>query len=179
MGCPGIHCPGCTEGQSLAITGGAVLGLLLAAETVKWVAERVWWIGGTMAVCLALSVAASMALEAWADRRGARFAAAHGILSRADVIRVDAVETCESLPHSRLAGRDRELVTPARPAIEPPPGDSSSLPRRARRAGRRDHPPGATRRVPSLRRRGIKAPQPEASGHASASLAHRARPPGI
>jgi hypothetical protein len=107
MTCPGLHCPGCTEGQSLAITGGGVVGLVLAAETVQWVAERVWWIGGTMAVCLALSVAVSMSLEAWADRRGARFAAAHGILSRADVI----------LPEAARA----VVVEPAasRPAIAP------------------------------------------------------------
>jgi hypothetical protein len=86
MTCPGLHCPGCTEGQSLAITGAAVVGLVLAAEAVQWVAERVLWIGGTMAACLALSVAASMWLEARADRRGRAWGAARGIYSRADVI---------------------------------------------------------------------------------------------
>ena len=121
MSCPGLHCPSCTEGQSIAITGGAVAVLVLAAETIQWVAERVFWVGGTMAACLALSVAASFWLERMADRRGARFAAEHGILSRADVIRVGVVEICEPLPHSRSAGRDRELVTTARPAIEPRP----------------------------------------------------------
>ena len=103
MPCAGLHCPGCTEGQSLAITGGAGVGLVLAAETVQWVAERVFWIGGTMAACLALSVAVSMWLERWAVIRGARFAAAHGILSRADVIlpepvRAVVVESAASRP---------------------------------------------------------------------------------
>jgi hypothetical protein len=84
--------------QSLAITGGAVVGLVLAAETVQWVAERVFWIGGTMAACLALSVAASMSLEAWAGRRGARFAAAHGILSRADVILPEPARPAAPVP---------------------------------------------------------------------------------
>ena len=51
-----------------------------------WVAEHIWWIIGTLAVCFALAVAASMWLERWAEARGARFAAAHGILSRADVM---------------------------------------------------------------------------------------------
>jgi hypothetical protein len=86
MTCPGLHCPGCTEGQSLAIVGAAVGALVVAAEVVPWVAGHIWEIGLTLAACFALSVAASMSLEAWADRRGARFAAAHGILSRADVI---------------------------------------------------------------------------------------------
>ena len=121
MSCPGLHCPGCTEGQSLAIVGAAVGALVVAAEVVPWVAGHIWEIGLTAAACFAISVALSMCLEAWADRRGARFAAAHGIPSRADVIRVGVVGTCEPLPHSRSAGRDRELVTPARPAIEPRP----------------------------------------------------------
>jgi hypothetical protein len=85
MGCLGLHCPGCSEGQSLGIAAATVLGLVLLAETVQWVAERIWWIGGTLVLCFALAVAASMWLERWADRRGARFAAAHGIVSRADV----------------------------------------------------------------------------------------------
>jgi hypothetical protein len=91
MNCAGLHCPGCSGGQSLGILGGAVIGLAVAAETVQWVAERIFWIGGTLAVCLALAVAAGMWLERWADIRGARFAAAHGILSRADVILPEAV----------------------------------------------------------------------------------------
>ncbi len=65
----------------------AVAGAAVAADkTCAWVAERIWWIGGTVAVSFALAVAVSMALEAWAGRRAARFAARHGILSRADVI---------------------------------------------------------------------------------------------
>ena len=86
MSCPGLHCPGCTGGQSLGVLAAAVGIAVLADETVQWVAERIWWIAGTLAVCFALAVAASMWLEAWAERRGARFAARHGILSRADVI---------------------------------------------------------------------------------------------
>ena len=86
MSCPGLHCPGCSEGQSLGIAAAAVGIAVIAGETVQWVAERIWWIGGTLAACFALSVAASMALEARAARREARFAVAHGILSRADVI---------------------------------------------------------------------------------------------
>ena len=77
---------GCSGGQSLGILAGVVVGLAVAAELVQWVADRIWWIGGTLAVCFARAVAASMALEAWADRRGARFTALHGIRSRADVI---------------------------------------------------------------------------------------------
>ena len=37
-------------------------------------------------MCFARAVATGMWLEHWADRRGARFAAAHGIVSRADVV---------------------------------------------------------------------------------------------
>lgn len=91
MTCPGVHCPGCAEGQSLAITGGLILGLVLAAETIHWVAERVFWIGGTMAVCVALSVTVSMWLEGRADRRGRDWGAARGIYSRADVVLPEAV----------------------------------------------------------------------------------------
>jgi len=86
MSCPGLHCPGCSEGQSLSVLVAVVVGLVVAAETVHWVAERIWWIGSTVAVCFALAVAAGMWLERLADRRGARYAAAHGILSHADVI---------------------------------------------------------------------------------------------
>jgi hypothetical protein len=109
MSCPGLHCPGCSGGQSLGILAAVVAVTYVAAETVLWVAEHIWWIVGTLAVCFALAVAASMALEAWADRRGARFAALHGIRSRADVILPEPVR-----------GVVVERV-PERPAIAPAP----------------------------------------------------------
>jgi hypothetical protein len=93
MPCPGLHCPGCSRGQSAGILAAALVGLAVADELVQWVADRIWWIGGTAAVAFALAVAASMWLEGWHARRGARFAAAHGILSRADVILPDPVRT--------------------------------------------------------------------------------------
>ena len=86
MSCPGLHCPGCSGGQTAGLAAATVVGLVVAAETVQWVAERIVWISATMAVCFILAVAAGMWLERLADRRGARFAATHGILSRADVI---------------------------------------------------------------------------------------------
>jgi hypothetical protein len=86
MSCPGLHCPGCSGGQTAGLAAANLVGLVAAAETVKWVAERIVWISATMAVCLILAVSAGTWLERLADRRGARFAAAHGILSRADVI---------------------------------------------------------------------------------------------
>lgn len=95
MTCPGLHCPGCSEGQSLGIFGGGIAVLILADRTVQFVAEHIWWIGGTAATCFAVAVAMSMALEARADRRGASYAAAHGILSRADVL---AGVACEAPP---------------------------------------------------------------------------------
>ncbi len=85
MSCPGLHCPGCSEGQSLGIAAGAAVALVLADQAVQWVAERIWWIGGTVAVCFAVSVALSMWLERRADARAARFGARHGIASRTDV----------------------------------------------------------------------------------------------
>ena len=109
MNCPGLHCPGCSGGQSLGVLVAVGAIVYVAAETVQWVAEHIWWIIGTLAVCFALAVAASMALEAWADRRAARFAERHGILSRADVM-AGAVVPAAVLPPSA-----------ARPAIAPPP----------------------------------------------------------
>ena len=85
MSCPGLHCPGCSEGGSLAVLAVGVIGLAVAYEAVGWVAERIWWIGGTLAVCFALSVAVSMWMERWAVVRSVRFAARHGIASQADV----------------------------------------------------------------------------------------------
>jgi hypothetical protein len=51
--------------QSAAVTGAQLIGLAVAAETVNWVAERIWWIGSTLAVCFALVVAAASWLERW------------------------------------------------------------------------------------------------------------------
>jgi hypothetical protein len=90
VSCPGLHCPGCSPGQSLGVIGAAAVGLVVVGRMLPWVADRILWIGGTLAVCFALSVAAAMALQGWADRLAARFAAAHGILSRADVLRAEA-----------------------------------------------------------------------------------------
>lgn len=109
MSCPGLHCPGCSGGQSLGTLAGVAVGVYVAYDVVAVVAEYIWWIIGTLAVCFALAVAASMALEAWADRRGARFAALHGIRSRADVILPEPVR-----------GVVVERV-PERPAIAPAP----------------------------------------------------------
>lgn len=108
MTCPGLHCPGCSGRQSLAVLAAVVFGLVVADKAFAWVADRIWWIGGTLAVCFALAVAVSMWLEAWADRRGARFAAAHGILSRADMI-LPAPAAAAGLPRQQ-----------PRPGIEPP-----------------------------------------------------------
>jgi hypothetical protein len=108
MSCPGLHCPGCSGGQSAGIAAAVVVGLAVAAEAVQWVADRIWWIGGTAAVCYALAVAAGMRLEARARRREAAWGAARGIYSRADVI----------LPYTpRAAAVPAE---PARPAIAAP-----------------------------------------------------------
>jgi hypothetical protein len=113
MSCPGLHCPGCSGGQSLGVLAAVAVGLVVAAETVQWVAENIVWIGLTVAACFALAVAASMALEAWADRRGARFAALHGIRSRADVILPDPVRgvVVERLPeHPAIAPAPRVVI---------------------------------------------------------------------
>jgi hypothetical protein len=83
--CAGLHCPGCSEGQSLGILGSVATGILVADQTVRWVADRIWWIGGTLAVSYAIAVAVTMWLERRADARGVRYAELHGIASRADI----------------------------------------------------------------------------------------------
>ena len=85
MSCPGLHCPGCSEGQSLGILALAVVGLWLLDQTVQVVAEHIWEIGATVAACFALAVAAGMWLEARTERLAAGFAERRGIASRADV----------------------------------------------------------------------------------------------
>jgi hypothetical protein len=85
MSCPGLHCPGCSSGQSAAIGVVGVVGLVVAYEAVVSVAEHIWEIGGTIVVCFALSIAISMWMERWAVVRGTRFAVARGVASQADV----------------------------------------------------------------------------------------------
>jgi hypothetical protein len=84
VSCPGLHCPGCSGAQSAAILAAVVVALVVAYESVQWVAERIWWIGGTVAVCLVLSVAASMWLEGRTQRREVAWGRERGIYSRAD-----------------------------------------------------------------------------------------------
>jgi len=85
MNCVGLHCPGCSEGQSLGILGTVAVAVIVADQTVQWVADRIWWTVGTLAVSYAVAVAVSMWLERRADARGARYAVCRGIASRADV----------------------------------------------------------------------------------------------
>jgi hypothetical protein len=59
MSCPDFTGPGCSGGQTADIAAAAVVGLVVAAETVQWVTDRIWWIGSTMAVCFVLAIAAS------------------------------------------------------------------------------------------------------------------------
>jgi len=85
MSCPGLHCPGCTGKQSLGAVAAVVAVVYVADRMCLWVAERIWWIGGTIAACFILATAASMWLERLSDARCARFGERHGIASRADV----------------------------------------------------------------------------------------------
>jgi hypothetical protein len=105
MSCPGLHCPGCSGAQTGSLTVVAGLGLLIAYWTLPWAAERIWWIGGTIAVCFALAIAASMWLERRSARRAAEWGAARGIYSRADMI-LPAPALVTAMPD-----------TPAQPAI--------------------------------------------------------------
>jgi hypothetical protein len=98
MSCPGLHCPGCSDGQSLGVGVGAIVALVLADAAVPWVADRIWWIAGTVALCFALATAASMALERRSDRRAAAWGAEHGILSRADVLAAEIRTACSDFP---------------------------------------------------------------------------------
>jgi hypothetical protein len=121
MGCPGLHCPGCTGKQSAAVVAVLVVLVVIADELLPWVAERIWWIGGTVALCFALATAAAMWLERWADARGARFAARHGILSRADVILAEPVRAVvvEPVPERPALGfRDLHIHLDGMPTPE-------------------------------------------------------------
>jgi hypothetical protein len=101
MSCPGLHCPGCSGGQSLGVLAAAVGLAVLADETVQWVAERIWWIGGTVAACFVLATAASMWLERLSDARCARFAEQRGIASRADVDELNPAGVAWLLRHEQ------------------------------------------------------------------------------
>ena len=98
MSCPGLHCPGCSGGQSLGVLAAAVVGLAVAYETVAVVAEYIVPITAVVAACFALAVAASVWLERWSDRRAAEWGAARGIVSRADVILPEPVRAPAVFP---------------------------------------------------------------------------------
>ena len=114
MSCPGLHCPGCSEGQSLGIAAAAVAGLWLLDQTAQVVAEYIWEIGATVAACFALAVAASMWLEARTGRRAAAFAERRGIASRADVDELTPAGVAWLLRRERVA----EVPRAERAAIE-------------------------------------------------------------
>jgi hypothetical protein len=138
MGCAGLHCPGCSDGQSLGILAAAVVGVAVADEACTWVADRIFWIGGTVFAALALAVAASMWLESWADRRGARFAARHGILSRADVILPEPVRAVvvDPVPERPALGfRDLHIHLDGMPDAA-----QAAIIRQALNGGRTDQP---------------------------------------
>ena len=109
MSCPGLHCPGCTGGQSLGILAGVIAAAWIADETLQWVADRIWWIGGTLAVCFVLATAASMWLERLSDARCAGFAERRGIASRADVDQLTPAGVAWLLRHEQ----ERAAVGPA------------------------------------------------------------------
>jgi hypothetical protein len=93
----------------------------VADQLCAWVAEHIWEIGAVVAVCFGLATAASMWLEAWADRRGARFAARHGIRSRADVILPEPVRAVlvERVPERPVLGfRDLHIHLDGVPPAE-------------------------------------------------------------
>ena len=112
-----ICCPPCCSNPRSLGTLAAVGAVVYVADQLSaWVAVRIWWIAGTVVLCVALAVVISMMLEGWADRRGARFAERHGILSRADVLAAAAIPrqhwVAEVLPAQ---------PEPARPALGAPP----------------------------------------------------------
>ncbi len=109
MSCPGLHCPGCSEGQSIVVLGAVAAGMFVAYEAVGWVAKHIWEIGGTLVVCFALSIAISMWMERWAVVRGTRFAVARGIASQADIDALNPVGVAW-LERERVRELERERV---------------------------------------------------------------------
>jgi peptidoglycan/LPS O-acetylase OafA/YrhL len=71
---------------------------------VQWVAENIVWIAATVVLCFVLSVAASMWLERFNDRKAREWGAARGIWSRADMVLPPPV---------------RGVIAPEQPAIAP------------------------------------------------------------
>jgi len=86
MTCPGLHCPGCSSGQSAGIAALAAVGLVVADSTMQVVAENIVWISAVVVVCFVLSVTASMWLEQRSGRRCAAWGHERGTYSRADMI---------------------------------------------------------------------------------------------
>lgn len=120
MSCPGLHCPGCSGGQSLGILAAGVVGLVLADEACVWVADRIWWIGGTLAVLVGLSAAAAITLGRWADRRDERRAVAWRALKAAEasVIGTRVPDSVTSAERPALGFRDLHIHLDGHPSAE-------------------------------------------------------------
>ena len=55
----------CSGLRSLGIIAGLGVATLAAYKAMPWAAERIWWIGGTVAACAGLAVASCL----WLARR--------------------------------------------------------------------------------------------------------------
>jgi len=75
MKCPGLHCPGCGDGDGVIVCLFCGLAAVAAAGLAEWVFARVWWILGATAVAFAIAVHIVWRLFRWAERRDARHAA--------------------------------------------------------------------------------------------------------
>lgn len=103
MKCPGLHCPGCGDGDAKVILAGA--GLLTCAVAVEWLAANAVAILAVTAACGALAVAAVVALMRWGDRRERRHMAERPFLTSRDE---PATLTATVIP---------QVTQPERPAI--------------------------------------------------------------
>jgi hypothetical protein len=84
--------PCCSNPRSLGSLAAVGVLVFVADQLFAWVADRIWWIAGTVVLCFALAFAAATAIGVCTERREARFAVRHGILSRADVERAEAAQ---------------------------------------------------------------------------------------
>jgi hypothetical protein len=121
-----VNCCCLPTRRSAGALAAMLAGLVVADRLCVWVADRIWWIGGTLTACMVLAIAASMALEARSARRGAAFAELHGIRSRADVVAGIAATrsawAVQIAPGGAVLDHEPgQIADQPRPAIEPPP----------------------------------------------------------